>query len=159
MAKGKVECEVCGKEIVEIFKGNKLCPECGKTPKRTKAPEARKNDHDTSILSVLRDVGRSDRRVFIRKNTLCYILLSLVMHPIAYAVMWYSMKVPFLVIPCLYCVIAVIFGVRAIKLMERNGIHRAYIITFAILNFSILLGVSGLAFIVQLLRFTAQHII
>jgi hypothetical protein len=158
MPKGKITCEVCGKEIAT---GNKLCPECEKTPKAMEEPKA-KNDYEmlkASSISVLRDVARSNKGVSIRKNTLCYILLSLMLHPVAFVVMSFFLNVPFLIIPCLYCVIAIILGVRAIKLMETNRIHRAYIITFGVLNFSIFLGIAGLTLIVQLLRSTANHII
>ena len=87
------------------------------------------------------------------------LVLSFLLHPIAYAAMWSFLDVPFLVIPCLYFVIAVTLGVRTIKLMAKNKIRREYIMTFGVLNFTLLLGTCGFLLLIQLLRNTASHCI
>jgi hypothetical protein len=92
------------------------------------------------------------------KKVFWYIVLSLTMHPIA-IIVTSSFEVPFSVLPCLYCVIAVILGVGTIKIMATNKISREHIDTFGVLHFSLLLFTGGYVLVIQFMRDLAKHCI
>jgi hypothetical protein len=80
MAKSKITCEECGREISTK---NKLCPECNNAPQMAKAPNAEKTDDEpsnTSSFSMLRKVltkssRRNYKRAYIIKNIFYSILI------------------------------------------------------------------------------------
>jgi hypothetical protein len=103
------------------------------------------------------DIGTNNKcRGTTMKKDFWYIVLSLTIHPIAIVVAR-SFEVPFSVLPCLYCVIAVILGVGTIKIMAINKISREHIDTFSVLHFSLLLFTGGYVLVIYFLRDLAKY--